>query len=165
MKFLHAISFIPSIVLERDGSKEAIWEIIVKLNLKNLIFGKELGYELYLLDSLCDNRVESGYFLTRLSIQKNLNEEAFIKAPNWLHLLFGKPKVTNIPVGALSVRGVAFQLTGILMVIFLPIGRLVDLTSLNFLQEYYVGIWLGCLGLGILLSLLLKKIIPFPNKF
>jgi len=105
----------------------------------------------------------SGYFLTRLSIRKNLNEEAFIMAPDWLFILCGKPKVTNIPVGALTVRGVAFQLTGILMVIFILVGKVMDMASLGFLQEYYIGIWLGCLGLGIILSLLLKKALPLSQ--
>jgi len=105
----------------------------------------------------------SGYFLTRLSIRKNLNEKAFIVAPDWLYFLCGMPKVTNIPVGALSVRGVAFQLTGILMVIFILVGKVMDMAGLDFLQEYFIGIWFGCLGLGIILSLLLKKALPLSR--
>jgi len=84
-------------------------------------------------------------------------------APDWLFLLCGKPKVTNIPVGALTVRGVACQLTGILMVIFISVGKVLDLAGLEFLQEYFIGIWFGCLGLGIILSLLLKKKIPLSQ--
>ena len=106
----------------------------------------------------------AGYFLTRLSIRKNLHEEAFIMAPDWLYFLCGKPKITNIPIGALTVRGVAFQLTGILMVIFTLVGKVMDIVGLNFLREYYIGIWLGCLGLGIILSLLLKKAFRYRDN-
>jgi len=105
----------------------------------------------------------SGYFLTRLSVRKNLNEEAFIMAPDWLYLLCGMPKVTNIPVGALTVRGVAFQLTGILIVIVTLVGKVLDFVGLEFLQGYFIGIWFGCLGLGIILSLLLKKALPLSR--
>jgi len=82
----------------------------------------------------------SGYFLTRLSIRKNLIDQGFIKAPEWLYFLCGKPKVTNIPIGALSVRGVAFQMTGILMVMFILVGKVMDFAGLDFLQDYFIEI-------------------------
>jgi len=105
----------------------------------------------------------AGYFVTRLSILNNLKTEAFIMAPEWLYLVCGKPKVTDFPIGALSIRGVVFQLTGILMVIFILVGRVMDIAGLDFLQEYFIVIWLGCLGLGIILSFVLKKALPLSR--
>jgi hypothetical protein len=49
------------------------------------------------------------------------------------------------------------------MVIFTLVGKVMGIAGLDFLQEYYVGFLLGCLGLGIILSLLLKKALPLSR--
>jgi len=105
----------------------------------------------------------AGYFVTRLSIPKNLKTEAFIMAPEWLYLVCGKPKVTDFPTGALSIRGIVFQITGMLMVIFILVSKVMDIAGLDILQEYFIVIWLGCLGLGSILSFVLKKVMPLSQ--
>ena len=67
----------------------------------------------------------SGYLISRLSIRENLkSKEVFIKANKWLYFLCGKPKITEIPEGMLSLRGVVFQISGLLMAFFASINQI-----------------------------------------
>jgi hypothetical protein len=88
---------------------------------------------IFIFDSLCYNSLGSRVFRDAIVPSKTPKKKPLSWPPSWLYLLCGRPKVIDMPTGALSIRGVAFQLTRIIKVIFVLGGKLMHLAGLNFL--------------------------------
>jgi len=80
-----------------------------------------------------------------------------------LFLLCGKPKAKGIPTRALSIRGVVFQVSGLLMAFFAAVIK-IGYPGLVLHANYYPYSWLGSLALAFLISLAFVKLMPLEEE-